>query len=220
MIQEKAPLEHSHSFLGSIEDARKLYGISYEKYMRNNLKDQIIQSPHNTVSVGVESNSSIMRMIAGNNKNYLISENKNLSTNNLTITGYNEEDVVVNINGSLLIKGQPISASPELSEPSPSTPSVINNITTNAPVGSIIQMISQAVPDGYVEANGNDLLRSDYHDLYEFAKTKTDILSDSEWLAKQADDENVEYYSHGDSLTTFRVPSLVSGGKMRYFIKY
>ena len=219
MIQEKAPLEHSHSFLGSIEDARKLYGISYEKYMRNDLKDQIIQSKHNTVSVGVESNNSIMRMIAGNNKNYLIAENNNLNTNNLLITGYNNEDVVVNINGSLLIKGQPISGSSPSSS-TPSTPSVINNITTNAPIGSIIQMISQSVPDGYIEANGNDLLRSEYNDLYEFAKTKTDILSDTEWLNKRTEDENVEYYSHGDGVTTFRVPNLVSGNKMRYFIKY
>ena len=216
MIQEKAPREHSHAFLGSIEDARKLYGISYEKYMRNDLKDQIIQSPHNTVTLGVESNNSIVKMIAGNNKNYLIAENNNLNTNNLTITGFNEESVVVNINGSLLINGKPIS---ESSVPSSSEPSVVNNITTNAPVGSIIQMISQSVPDGYVEANGNDLLRSDYSDLYEFAKTKTDILSDAEWIHKQAEDTNVEYYSHGDNLTTFRVPNLVSGNKMRYFIK-
>ena len=216
LIKTKADKNHTHNVIGTINNALKLAGITYDKYLRNDLKDQQIKTHQNTTSLSVESNNSLMKVVAGNNKNYLVVENTNLDTNNLTITGRNNEKVVISLNGDLLINGQSITGV-QPSTPIPSTPT---SITYSAPVGSIIQMITHSVPNGYVEANGDELMRDKYPNLFNFAYTQTNILDEEDWQEKFTADSNIDYYSKGDNLITFRVPNLTASNNIRFFIKY
>jgi len=213
LIKEKANIDHTHKIIGVIDNALKFCGLSIDKFVRSDLKDQTIKAYQNSVSLTVESNNSLIKTVAGNNKNYLVVENNNLDTNNLTITGRNNEKVIVRLNGDLLINGVSVTGVV------PSTPSTVpTSITYSAPVGSIVQMIAHSVPKGYVEANGDELLRDEYPNLFNFAYTKTDIISEESWLDK-AKSGAVSYYSKGDELITFRIPNLPTVNNIRNFIK-
>ena len=227
LLNTKADKNHTHQFVGTIDNARSLNNVTFDHFIRSDLKDQIIKTNQTSGSLTVESNNSLIKAIAGNNKNYLVIENANLDVNNLTITGYNQEKVIVNINGELLINGQPITglstsslltSAPRAVVPTP--PTTTTSTSSSAPVGSIIQILSHSIPEGYVEANGDELQRGKYQALFDFAYTQTDIISEVDWNDKYDDNPLVEYYSLGDNLTTFRLPNLNStDSKIRYLIK-
>jgi len=217
MILEKADKNHTHKVVGVIENALKFCGLSIEKFLRTDLKEQKIKTNQNSTGLTVESNNSLIKFVAGNNKNYIVAENNNLDTNNLFITGRNNEKVIISLNGDLLINGQSVTG---IQPSTPSQPSVPTSITYSAPVGSIIQMITHSVPSGYIEANGDELMRDKYPNLFNFAYTQTNILNEEDWQEKFNENNNVDFYSKGDELITFRVPNLITSNNVRFFIKY
>lgn len=56
-------------------------------------------------------------------------------------------------------------------------------------------------PDGAIEANGAELLRSDYQNLWTFANNSGNIVSETDWNA-----DNQGAFSTGNGTTTFRIP--------------
>ena len=210
MILNKADKNHTHSHTGEIESAKKLNGVSFDHFIRNDLKDQSIESNTNSTSLTLHSNNTLLQLNAGNNKTYLVIDNENLNTNNLHIIGYNKEKVNVNIDGELNVNGEKIA-----------TLSDINsiNVQSQLPTGFIAQSICSNIPDGYIEANGQLLLKDDYPDLYNFAKNNTSWISDNEWLDKLAINSTVPFYSWGDGVNTFRLPKLESQYGEKIFIK-
>ena len=103
MIESKANIEHTHRIAGSIESALSLNGVSYDKFVRNDLKDQKIKSYHDLVTFALESQNTIVSLKAGNNRARLEIDNRNLDTDNLTVSGANNSDVIMKIVGQLCI---------------------------------------------------------------------------------------------------------------------
>ena len=201
MILGKADINHTHSHTGEIESAKKLNGVTFDHFVRNDVKDQIIDPKTNTASLTLHSNNTMLQLNAGNNKTYLIIDNENLNTNNLHIIGYNKEKVNVNIDGELNINGSKAATINDISS---------IQIQSQLPTGFIAQVISNTIEDGYIEANGQLLIRDEYPDLFDFAKNHTDWISDSEWLDKLAINPQVPFYSWGDGVNTFRIPKIES----------
>ena len=79
--------------------------IPYGEFLRNTLKDQRIKSYFDEVTFGVSSNNTDITLKAKNNRSEIEINNKNLSTHNLRIAGHDNEDVVVAIQGKLLVNG-------------------------------------------------------------------------------------------------------------------
>jgi len=105
MVIKKADMTHTHTFIGSIESALSLQGIQYGEFVRNTLKDQRIKAYYDDVTFGLSSNNTDITLKAKNNRSELEINNKNLSTHNLRITGHDNEDVIVTVNGKLLVNG-------------------------------------------------------------------------------------------------------------------
>ena len=55
LIQTKADKTHTHTFIGSIESALSLQGVTYDRFMRNDLKDQKLKAKFDIVTWGTES---------------------------------------------------------------------------------------------------------------------------------------------------------------------
>lgn len=102
-LQTKADINHTHTFIGSIESALSLNGVTYDKFLRNDLKDQTIQSYYTSTSFGIASSNTKVRLIADNNRSFMTIGCSNLDTSNLTISGENNGDTVVKIIGELLV---------------------------------------------------------------------------------------------------------------------
>lgn len=103
LIQQKADVNHTHTFVGSIESALSLQGVPYWEFVRNSLKDQRIKAYYDNVTFGVGSKNSELVLKAENDRTKIEVNNQNLSTHNLTITGHENEDVVLKVNGKLMV---------------------------------------------------------------------------------------------------------------------
>lgn len=102
-INQKADSNHTHTFIGSIESALSLQGIPYNFFVRNDLKDQLIKAYYDDVSFALGSKNSELKFKAEDNRTKIEVNNQNLSTHNLTITGHQNEDVVLKVNGKLYV---------------------------------------------------------------------------------------------------------------------
>src|SRR5574344_755245 len=258
LIANKADKTHTHSFIGSIESALSLNGVTYDKFVRNDLKDQVIKSYYDSVTFGVASNNTSIVLKAENNRSRMVVDNENLDTNNLIVSGPNDEDVVVKVVGSLLvndgkvltvndknqisgvdftdvdINGKGIVVDPY--EPTKlfdglvwgkvidedlvlDDTAIANNTLYTVPVGSLIRMLSNVVPNGYLRADGHTVSRTGYANLWEFVKSKSILVTDEQWQTEFKQDPNVEKYSYGDGSITFRLPNLVTNDNTIYAIK-
>ena len=108
LIQTKADKTHTHTFIGSIESALSLQGVTYDRFMRNDLKDQKLKAKFDSVTLGIESNDTTFTIKSEHNRATIEVDNHNLSRHNLHITGKRNldntvEDVVVSIQGNLLV---------------------------------------------------------------------------------------------------------------------
>ena len=103
LIQTKADKTHTHTFIGSIESALSLQGVTYDKFVRNDLKNQKIKAYYDNVTFGISSLDTTITFKSEHNRATLEIFNENLSTHNLWVTGHNNEDVVVSVNGKLLV---------------------------------------------------------------------------------------------------------------------
>tara|TARA_R110002050_G_scaffold269917_1_gene412407 strand:- start:32018 stop:32782 length:765 start_codon:yes stop_codon:yes gene_type:complete len=76
--------------------------------------------------------------------------------------------------------------------------------TPTAPVGSLLMMDGNVVPTGYLKRNGAALSRTTYADLWAYAQTVTNFISQA---TKDGDYETYAgYYGDGDGSTTFTIP--------------
>jgi len=105
ILQTKSDNTHTHTFIGSIESALSLQGVHYSEFLRNTLKDQQIKAYFDEVTFGVASKNTEFTVKSKNNRAEIEINNKNLSTHNLSIVGHDNEDVVVAIQGQLLVNG-------------------------------------------------------------------------------------------------------------------
>jgi hypothetical protein len=103
LIATKADKTHTHAFVGSIESALSLNGITYDKFVRNDLKDQTIKAFYDSVTFGVASNNTIITLKAEDNRARLEIDNQNLDTSNFSISGPHNQDVIMKVSGELLI---------------------------------------------------------------------------------------------------------------------
>lgn len=103
LIATKADKTHTHSFVGSIESALSLNGVTYDKFVRNDLKDQVIKAFYDSVTFGVASNNTVVTLKAEDNRARLEIDNQNLDTSNLSISGPHNQDVIVKVSGEMLI---------------------------------------------------------------------------------------------------------------------
>ena len=103
LIQTKADKTHTHTFIGSIESALSLQGVTYDKFVRNDLKNQKIKAYYDNVTFGISSLDTTITFKSEHNRATLEIFNENLSTHNLWVTGHNNEDVVISVNGKLLV---------------------------------------------------------------------------------------------------------------------
>ena len=108
LIQKKADNNHTHTFIGSIESALSLQGISYENFARKDLKDEEVKAYYDEVTRAISSKNTTITLKAQDNRAKIEINNKNLSTHNLTVTGNKNEDVVVNVKGRMLINESPV----------------------------------------------------------------------------------------------------------------
>ena len=113
LIQTKADKTHTHTFIGSIESALSLQGVTYDKFMRNDLKDQKLKARFDSVTLGIESNDTTLTLKSEHNQATVEVDNHNLSRHNLHITGKRNldntvEDVVVSIQGNLLVNNSKV----------------------------------------------------------------------------------------------------------------
>ena len=108
LVQTKANKEHNHVIVGSIESALMLGGVPAERYLRNDLSNQIVSSHNDDASFTVESEKSSVKLEAGRNKALLVVGDKQMSKHALTVTGTHTEPVVVNVNGSLNVNNEKV----------------------------------------------------------------------------------------------------------------
>ena len=116
LIQTKADKTHTHTFIGSIESALSLQGVTYDRFMRNDLKDQKLKAKFDSVTLGIESNDTTFTIKSERNRATIEVDNHNLSRHNLHITGKRNldntvEDVVVSIQGNLLVNNTRVGSS-------------------------------------------------------------------------------------------------------------
>lgn len=78
------------------------------------------------------------------------------------------------------------------------------------PVGHEFFTTNPNIPAGCIPLLGGEYSRTAYADLWAWVQTQNDyLLGESVWQAKAtANGGNVPFYSKGDGITTFRVPSL------------
>lgn len=103
LLKTKADTAHTHVFVGSIESALSLNGVTYDKFLRNDLKDQLIKSYNDSVTLSLESNNSKLKLEAGNHRNRIVVGSSDMTIPNLSIVGQNMTDAVVNVTGELLV---------------------------------------------------------------------------------------------------------------------
>ena len=222
MIEAKADKEHIHRIAGSIESALSLNGVSYDKFVRNDLKDQTIKSYHDLVTLALESQNTIVSLKAGNNRARLEIDNKNLDTDNLTISGANNSDLIMKVIGQLFVndsrvltlndrneisgvdfsdlningkgilvdRNQPVSATTGTVWGEVIDEDLViedngesSNHLYTIPVGSIIQTLSNVIPNGYLKLDGRLVSRETYESLWRFAKARAVIIDDEDWLS-------------------------------------
>lgn len=259
ILQTKSDNTHTHTFIGSIESALSLQGVHYSEFLRNTLKDQQIKAYFDEVTFGVASKNTEFTVKSKNNRAEIEINNKNLSTHNLSIVGHDNEDVVVAIQGQLLVNGvktltiddegkisgidtkkldiegkgilvtpdEPIKRSNgtiwgKMIESSVvlDDTAIANNTMYTIPVGTILRTLSTNVPNGYLKANGQIVSRNGYRGLWEFAKTKSFLVTDEEWKNAYVDSTTtVQKYSYGNGSTNFRLPNLPTDDDTVYMIK-
>lgn len=74
----------------------------------------------------------------------------------------------------------------------------------SSPIGAEKIWRGQVIPDNYLEMNGQEVLRSEYSELYEWINKNSLIIPEQEWLDKK----QYGLYSDGDGSTTFRLPNM------------
>lgn len=77
-------------------------------------------------------------------------------------------------------------------------------IADSTPLGAEMLFAGTTPPPGWIVENGSTLSRSVYPDLWAFAQTSGNLISDSQWLASPT---NQDKFSSGNGTTTFRIPS-------------
>ena len=83
------------------------------------------------------------------------------------------------------------------------------DVVVDLPVGHMYWSVEPNVPAGRLPAMGATYNRALYADLWSWANSVGLVKSESEWQAiANANDGNCAYYSSGDGITTFRVPSI------------
>ena len=107
-IENKADKDHTHAIAGNIESALMLNGVTYDKFIRNNISDQTIDSNTDNNSLSVKSNTTTVAIKSGDNRARLEIDNADTIVHNLTISGVNNEDVMVGIVGKLFINDSPV----------------------------------------------------------------------------------------------------------------
>ena len=259
ILKTKSDNTHTHTFIGSIESALSLQGVHYSEFLRNTLKDQQIKAYYDEVTFGVASKNTEFIIKSKNNRAESEINNKNLSTHNLRIAGHENEDVVVAIQGRLLIngvqaltiddegkitgidtkkldlEGKGILVTPD--EPTKKSNGTIwgkmiesdvvlddtaiaNNTMYTVPVGTILRTLSSSIPNGYLKANGQVVSRAGYKGLWDFAKTRSVLVTDAEWKSSYADSTSmVQKYSYGNGSTNFRLPNIPTDDDTIYMIK-
>lgn len=65
-------------------------------------------------------------------------------------------------------------------------------------------------PEGWTLADGKDLLRQDFYELWSLAVYKEWVKTESEWQEIFTNNGYCPYYSSGDGSITFRIPSIQS----------
>lgn len=73
-------------------------------------------------------------------------------------------------------------------------------------VGSVSYFPSATAPSGWLALNGQLVSRTTYYDLWSFANSSGNIVTDSQWASLSA----YGSFSSGDLSTTFRLPNLTS----------
>lgn len=103
MLSSKADKNHTHYFMGNIESALSLNGVTYDKFVRNDIKDQTIKAYYDDVSLGLASNNTSLRLHSGDNLAQIIVNNDNLSSSNLIVSGDNNKDITMKVIGKLVV---------------------------------------------------------------------------------------------------------------------
>lgn len=103
-------------------------------------------------------------------------------------------------------------------------PDVNGNVgVSGKSVGDQWISVDGTIPQGGLTFNGNEISRSIYADLYDYAVEQDRIITESAWQSMYSSNNgNVPYYSSGDGSTTFRLPTfkayphLVASGAGKY----
>lgn len=85
---------------------------------------------------------------------------------------------------------------------------VTSTTTGLAFAGQVVFQLSNAVPAGWKELNGQALSRASFPALFTHANGGGNIISDTAWLAGNAAGTTDGNYSTGDGSTTFRIPDM------------
>jgi phage-related tail fiber protein len=79
---------------------------------------------------------------------------------------------------------------------------ILSASTSITPVGSVMAFPSINAPSGWLKLNGASLNRSDYPDLWAFAQSSGNLVTDTVWYTTSA----IGSFSEGNGSTTFRIP--------------
>lgn len=82
------------------------------------------------------------------------------------------------------------------------------------PVGTVITGYFAQAPAGYLELDGSELNRADYYALFDLARELPGLLiTEDDWQTLSTQGTDVDYFSEGDGVNTFRIPRVISTGR-------
>ena len=92
---------------------------------------------------------------------------------------------------------------------------LLNLALSGIPVGYITPFLQSDAPDGWLACQGAEVSRTAYPDLWNFVNGSSQLISESDWQAKNTSGEkNIGWFSTGDGTTTFRLPRIVGSGEL------
>lgn len=92
---------------------------------------------------------------------------------------------------------------------------LLNIALSGIPVGYITPFLQSTAPDGWLSCSGAEVSRAAYPDLWNFVNGSSQLISESDWQAKNtAGEKNIGWFSSGDGESTFRLPRIVGSGEL------
>lgn len=94
-------------------------------------------------------------------------------------------------------------------------PSPVNINNSGLEIGMFTVTYGDNIPAGYIEANGQEINRIFYADLFDYAKSVGLVISEADWQAKfTAQSGLVTEYGYDDGSAMFRVPRIVGDSSL------